>query len=141
MPFLSDADREAVLRQLGPLNGPVKLVNFTQELECQYCKETSQILKEVASLSEKFSTDIYNFISDKEKADQLKVEMIPATIVMGEEDRGIRFYGVPSGYEFVSLLEAIKMVSTGQSGLTERSKEILKSLKEPLRIQVYVTPT
>jgi glutaredoxin-like protein len=141
MQFLSDADRAAITKELGQLKDPVKLVNFTQELECQYCKETSQIMKEVASLSDKISLEVYNFVADKAKADELKIDKIPATVVMGEKDFGIRFYGVPSGYEFVSLLDAIKMVSSGVSGLAQGTKEILKSLKEPLNLQVFVTPT
>ena len=33
------------------------------------------------------------------------------------------------------------MVSEGVSGLSEKSKKLLKGLKEPVHIQVFVTPT
>jgi glutaredoxin-like protein len=139
--ILRDADREAIRKELAGLTGPVKLVNFTQELECQYCKETNQIVREVAELSDKITVETYNFVTDKEIVDKFKIDKIPATVVMGAEDRGIRFYGIPSGYEFVSLLEDIKMASAGVSGLQPQTREVLGRLKKPLHIQVFVTPT
>lgn len=141
MGIIKDADKEAIKKELAGLTGPVKLINFTQELECQYCKETNQIVREVSELSNKITFETYNFIADKEMVGSLKIDKIPATIVMGSDDRGIRFYGVPSGYEFISLLEAIRMVSSGNSGLQQQSKEILGKLKKPLHLQVFVTPT
>jgi len=141
MAILRDADRQAIKKELDGLTGPVKLINFTQELECQYCKETNQIIKELSELSDKITSETYNFVTDKEMADRFKIDKIPATIVMGAEDRGIRFYGIPSGYEFISLLEAIKMAASGDSGLSPESKKILGNLKAPLHLQVFVTPT
>ena len=141
MGIIKDADKEAIKKELAGLTGPVKLINFTQELECQYCKETNQIVREVSELSNKITFETYNFIADKEMVGSLKIDKIPATIVIGSDDRGIRFYGVPSGYEFISLLEAIRMVSSGNSGLPQQSKEILGKLKKPLHLQVFVTPT
>jgi glutaredoxin-like protein len=61
---------------------------------------------------------------------------------MGDDgDRGIKYYGIPSGYEFVTILEAIKMVSSGQSGLSKQTKDFLKGLKQPINLKVFVTPT
>lgn len=140
MAFLKNSDREEVKKQFEQLTGNVKLVNFTQELECQYCRETNQIIREVGGLSDKISVETYNFVTDKEKAEKFDIDKIPATVVMGEEDHGIRFYGIPSGYEFTSLLESIKMVSSGQSGLSQTAKEVLGKLKKPLHFQVFVTP-
>jgi glutaredoxin-like protein len=140
MALLKDSDKDAIRQQFEQLTGDVKLINFTQELECQYCRETSQIVKEVSQLSDKITAETYNFVSDKEIAEKFNIDKIPATVVMGEEDKGIRFYGIPSGYEFSSLLESIKMVSTGESGLGKTSKEILGKLKEPVHLQVFVTP-
>jgi alkyl hydroperoxide reductase subunit AhpF len=70
-----------------------------------------------------------------------KIDKIPATVIMGEDDKGIRFYGIPSGYEFVTLLDTIKMVSAGQSGLGDKSREFLAQLKKPVHLQVFITPT
>ena len=141
MGILKDSDRETIRKELTSLTGPVKLINFTQDLECQYCKETNAIVREVAELSDRIAAETYNFVSDKEIVETFKIDKIPATVVMGDDDRGIRFYGIPSGYEFISLLEDIKMVSSGISGLNPGTLETLARLKVPLHLQVYVTPT
>jgi glutaredoxin-like protein len=141
MSLMKDSDRETLKQELAGLTGPVKLINFSQQLECQYCKEAGEILRELASLSDKISIETYNFITDKDLADKFHVDKIPATVIMGGEDRGVKFYGLPSGFEFMSLVEDIKMVSSGISGLTQKTKDILKELKSPLHIQVFVTPT
>ena len=57
------------------------------------------------------------------------------------EDFGVRFYGIPSGYEFASLLQAIRTVASGQPQLAEETLEFLRQLEEPVHIQVFVTPT
>jgi glutaredoxin-like protein len=141
MPILQDKDKEAIKKEFSILSGPVKLINFTQEMECQYCRETTSLVKEISGLSTKISAEVYNFITDKEATEKYKIDKIPATIFVNDEDRGLRFFGVPSGYEFVTLLETIKMLSTDNSGLSQGTKDFLKGLKKPVHLQVFVTPT
>jgi len=141
MGMLKDSDKEVIKKELSGLTKPVRIINFTQENECNYCRETTEILSEVAELSDKISVEIYDFVSDKEIVDKYKIDKIPATAIVGDIDNGIRFYGIPSGYEFISLLDSIKMVSAGSSGLDERSRKALGNLKKPIHLQVFVTPT
>ena len=141
MAILQESDRVEVAKQLENMVEPVKIVLFTQELECQYCRETRELLEEVTSLSDKLSLEVYNFVTDEEKAKEFKVDKVPATIIMGEKDYGIRYYGIPSGYEFASLLHDILMVSKRDSGLSDDSKKKLSELKDPVHLQVFVTPS
>ncbi len=141
MPILSDSDKETIKRELSGLSGKVKIINFTQEFECDYCRQTNSVIKELAPLSDKISMSTYNFISDKEEIEKYKIDKIPATIVMDEKDYGIRFFGMPSGYEFMTLIEDIKMISSGKSNLQQKSKDFLRDLKKPVHIQVLITPT
>jgi len=141
MPLLNAEIKEQVEEQLADLAGPVRLVMFTQEFECMYCAETRKLVEEVSELSEDLTADIYNFVVDEDKAQELDVDKIPAVAVMGEEDYGIRFYGIPSGYEFTSLLEAIRIAAAGESDLSKETVEFLSSLREPVHMQVFVTPT
>lgn len=139
--MLSERDRRAIQDRLKQMEGPVKLVNFTQELECPTCRETGQILQELSGLSEKLSLEVYNFQLDKEQVSRYQVDKIPATVVEGLKDYGIRFYGLPAGYEFATLLEDILAVSRGKSALSPATIERLRTLDEPLHLQVFVTPT
>jgi alkyl hydroperoxide reductase subunit AhpF len=107
MSMLKEEDKEEVRRQLAELANPVQLVMFTQTIECEFCGETRGLVEEVATLSDQVEAVIYNFVTDKDKADAYGVDKIPAIAVIGERDHGLRFYGIPAGYEFTSLIEAI----------------------------------
>lgn len=141
MGLLSGRDRRAIQDRLKEMERPVKLVNFTQELECPTCRETGLLLRELSKQSEKLSLQVYNFQLDKERVSQYQIDKIPATVVEGAKDYGIRFYGLPAGYEFANLLEDIVAVSRGRSALSAATVERLRALDRPLHLQVFVTPT
>jgi glutaredoxin-like protein len=141
MSLLSKEIVNHVREELGDLAAPVRLVMFTQEFECEYCAETRQLVEEIAALSEHITAEIYDFVADKEKADELNVDKVPAIAIIGAEDYDVRFFGIPSGYEFASLLHAIKLVSSGRSDLSEDTTEVLAQVEEPVHMQVFVTPT
>jgi glutaredoxin-like protein len=124
------------------LENKVKLVYFTQEMECPFCKEARELLQDVSSLSDgKITLEIYDFVADKDMVNRYGIDKIPATVVEGQKDYGIRFFGIPAGYEFTSLINSILLASKGESGLSNETRELLKKLKDPVRIQVYITLT
>ncbi|MFQ6044432.1 MAG: thioredoxin family protein [Candidatus Poribacteria bacterium] len=141
MPFLKDSDKEHVKERFENLVGKVKLIVFTQEMECMYCQETRELMEEVASLSDKIDVEVYDFVKDERKVEEYKIDKIPAVVVEGAKDYGVRFYGIPMGYEFISLIEAISTVSTKESNLSRNTRAELRKLKQPVHIQVFVTLT
>jgi alkyl hydroperoxide reductase subunit AhpF len=141
MSLIRDTDAAAVRERLKDLTTPVHLVHFTQELNLEYGREAKQLLDELAALSENLSVEVFNFLLDKEKATGYGVDKVPATVVRNSKDFGIRFYGLTAGYEFASLLDAIVMVSKGDSGLSPASRERLVQITDPVHLQVFVTPT
>ncbi len=141
MPLLNEDIKTQVKQQLADLAGSVRLVMFTQDFECQYCAETRQLVQEIASLSDQIEADIYDFVDDEEAVERYGIDKIPAIAVVGSEDYGIRFFGIPSGYEFTSLLEAIHAVARGEPDLSEETLAYLSELERPVRMQVFVTPT
>lgn len=143
MPFIVGEDAKQVQEILSKLPRKVKLVYFTQELECQYCRETHQLLEELKDLGNgKIELDIYNFVNDKEQVEKYKIDKIPAiAITADEEDYGIRFYGIPSGYEFSSVLEDIQEIARGEPSVSEETKAQIAKITQPLHLQVFVTPT
>ena len=141
MSILRESDRKAVRQRLEGMEQPVTLVFFTQEMECRTCRETHQLLEELSALSDMLSLEVVDFVDGKETAAAYGIERIPATVVRGDRDYGIRYYGIPAGYEFASLLEDVLSVSRRDSGLSPESRERLKAVSSPLHIQVFVTPT
>jgi glutaredoxin-like protein len=120
---------------------PVKLVMFTQEMECRFCSDTRTLTQEMAQLNEKITAEIHDFQKDAELAKQLGIDKIPAIAVIGKKDYGVRIFGMPYGYELQTLVDAITHVSQGKTDLTDKTKEILKDIKTPVHIQVFVTLT
>jgi alkyl hydroperoxide reductase subunit AhpF len=141
MGLLRDTDVAEIRTRLQPMTSPVKLVHFTQELNLEYGREARQLLEELTQISDKLTLETYNFLVDKEKAAEYAVDKVPATIIRNGKDYGIRFFGLPAGYEFAALLDAILDVSTGDSGLQPASREKLAQLTKPLHLQVFTTPT
>ncbi|HUT86990.1 MAG TPA: thioredoxin family protein [Candidatus Heimdallarchaeota archaeon] len=138
---LTERDRETLTTRFDQLAKPVRLVMFTQEFECLSCRNTRELLEETASLSDKIDLVVYDLVTDQQKAETYGVQLVPAVIVEGEKDHGIRFFGAPAGYEFSSLVEDILAVGTGTIPLSQASREKLASLTQPLHIQVFVTPS
>lgn len=141
MAFLDDKTTQKIKTEFEKLIKPVRLVYFTQELECEYCKDTHELIKEIVNLSDKLKLDVYNFAVDLEMVDKYGIDKIPAIVIEGEKDYGIRFYGVPSGYEFSSFLEGIIDASRGTTDLPQSIKDELKKIDKPVHMQVFVTPT
>ncbi len=149
MTILSAEVQEQIREALAQLAEPVKLVVFTQgeggALECDFCAEMRQLIEEVAALSSQLTLEVRDFVRDAEVAEVYGVDKIPALVVMRggpqPKDYGIRFFGIPSGYEFATLIEDIRLVSRGRPDLTPQTLKSLSRLTTPVRIQVYVTPT
>src|SRR5208283_1637303 len=120
---------------------PVKIVMFTQELECRFCSDTRQLVQDLATLNDKITAEIHDFVADAAKAKEYGIDKIPAIAIIGKKDYGVRIYGIPYGYELQTLIEAIINVSKGKTDLSDKTKEILKEVKSPVHIQVFVTLT
>jgi glutaredoxin-like protein len=142
MPLLEPEVRVQVKSQLGTLTQPVTLHVFTQELECQFCRESRQLALELAEIApEQIKVEVHNFLLDQAAVQAYHIDKIPAIAVVGKEDHGIRFYGIPGGYEFTSLLLAIKMVGLDEPALSQTTRFKLGALTKPVHLKVYVTLT
>jgi glutaredoxin-like protein len=144
MSLLNEKDAKIVETRLSKLTRPVSLVMVTQEFECEYCKQTRELVQEIAGNSEgRVTVEVLDLLADKARADALGIDKIPAIAVLGPkgEDYGIRFFGIPAGYEFASLLETIEMIGQGDSGLSPAARQKLAAVTSPINLQVFVTPT
>jgi len=139
--MLSDAEKQKVREILAQLENTVTLHYFTQEFECEPCHIEHELLKDVAGLSEKLTLKAYEFQQEQGAAKQFNVDKIPALVLEGRRVYGVRFFGVPAGYEFSALLDALIDASRGNTALSLETKSLLNTLIKPLHIQVFVTPT
>ncbi len=124
------------------IKDPVRIIVFTQEMECQFCKDTRELAEEVASLlPDKIKAEVYDLVKDGDKAREFNVDKVPALALVGIKDYGIRYYGIPYGYEFNALIDSMINVSRGSTDLLEETKMRLKTLDKPVNIKVFVTLT
>jgi glutaredoxin-like protein len=120
---------------------PVKIIMFTQEIECRFCSDTRKLAQEMATFSDKITTEVYDFMADGAKAAELGIDKIPAMAIIGKKDYGVRIYGIPYGYELQTFIEAVVNVSKGKTDVSEKTKQILLDVESPVHIQVFVTLT
>ena len=148
MALLAPADQEQLREAFSQMTAPVRLLFFTQTIDCEPCVQTRQILDELPALSERIAIEEVNFVLEKDKAAQYAVDRVPAIAVLGQngsgettEDSRIRFLGTPSGYEFISLVQAIRLVGGAGSTLTDDNRRRIAAVDKPVTMQVFTTPT
>jgi alkyl hydroperoxide reductase subunit AhpF len=142
MPILASRDQDAVRHEFQRIQGPVKLVVFSQELVAgDLCRQNEQLVREVAELDDRISVEVLNPAIDRERAEGYGIDQVPAIVVEGARDYGIRFLGIPSGYEFSNLIDSIIVASSGDAQLSEATKTSLAGLTGDVQIKVFSTPT
>jgi NADH-dependent peroxiredoxin subunit F len=137
--FINAEAANEVRAQLKNLVAPVTLLYFTQPVSCGACREQQTLLEQLVALSDELKLEVRQLAADDHEAKRYGIDKVPATVVLGERDPGIRFYGLTSGYEFTSLLEAILMVSTGRSGLAPEIETMVRAITTPVHLEILVT--
>src|ERR1700694_2231069 len=150
MPLISPEDRRTLETLFAQeLQDDVTITYFTQHQsvmtrrsrECATCKDTRELLEEVTAISEKLHLQVKDFVSDEQEAQRLGITHIPAFILQGHARGTVRYFGIPAGYEFSTLIEDLLDVSKGTTTLNEKTREALSKVDQDLHIQVFVPPT
>lgn len=144
--LLTDDIRQQISTAFEQLQAPVQILFFGSKEQCEYCDDTLKLVAEVASISAKLSVQAFDVDADAAVAANYNVSLTPGLVIAAEGedgpiDYGIRYAGIPSGHEFSSLIQDLLLVSGRDSGLSEQTREYLANLKEPVYLQVFVTPT
>ena len=163
MSLVSPADQQKLREVFAEMTRPVRLVFFTQTLECETCPQTKQILDELPPLSDKIAIEEVNLILDSDRARQYGIDRVPAVAfeylnhqdapddqgaqgAQGAEgaqwtDSRMRFLGAPAGYEFISLVQAVLLAGGRPSTLSENSRRHIAAVDRPVVMNVFTTPT
>ena len=152
MPILSDQDRKTLeTRFKKDLKRDVMITLYTVRSvgglilpgrECQTCAQTEELLTEVTGISRHLSLMVKDFYTDSEEAQQKGVDRVPCITLQAKEDEPSKllFYGIPAGYELLTLIEDIIVASKGVSPLQTVTRKALRKLESEVHIQVFVTP-
>ena len=164
MTLIPDREHAAIRERLGTLAQPVRLLVFTEEADCQFCPQTAALVHELAALHPRLQAEVIDVAGDPLRAAHYGIDKTPAIAVLtgdgvdgvpdtrrtphdadaGFSDTGMRFYGVPAGYEFSTLLEAVVVAADpakSSAALAPATRQWLAGLDAPVHLQVFVTPT
>lgn len=151
MALISDKDRETIRSRFDEsLTGDVQIIMFTEHESpiiipgkepCETCAQTQELLDEVASLSDKLTLTVLEISSAKDEAQAHGIDRVPAFVFKGASRGLVRFFGIPSGYEFSALIADLIDVSNGTTDLSEETRKYLSELTEDVNIKVFTTPT
>lgn len=144
--FLNEQIIKQIEEAFADLQEPVQVLYFGSQEQCETCAETRQLLEEVTATNDKIELSVYDLKDHKDVAEKFNVTSAPGIVIAAKEDAevknlGVQFSGIPSGYEFSTLINDILAVSKRDSGLNEKTREFLKNLDQPLHLQVFVTPS
>src|SRR5947208_2483200 len=88
MSLLAPTDQDRLRESFAEMTSPVRLLFFTQTLDCETCLQTRQILDELPLLSDRIAIEEANFVLEKEKATEFpdlarryRVSGVPKTVV------------------------------------------------------------
>jgi hypothetical protein len=168
MSLVSPADQQKLREVFAEMTRPVRLVFFTQTLDCETCPQTKQILDELPPLSDKIAIEEVNLILDGDRARQYGIDRVPAVAIEYLDPQGaqavqgapghpvhpehppdgevwtdsrMRFLGAPAGYEFISLVQAVLLAGGRPSTLSENSRRHIAAVDRPVVMNVFTTPT
>jgi alkyl hydroperoxide reductase subunit AhpF len=120
-----ERDVELVL-ELGPSAEAVTVIGGRRELEPG--EETRRLVDELLELSHSLSV---NVVARDEPG------RYPA-LRIGD---GLRYHGLPWGYELSSLVYGIAEAGRSEPTLAPGTREALEQLERDVELEVYVTPT
>jgi alkyl hydroperoxide reductase subunit AhpF len=144
--FLDDNITSQIKEVFNNLTNPVEILVFTRQKDCDYCEDTRTLLEEVCSLSDKVSLKSVDVEKQPDLAGDYHISRTPGIVVLGQvdgkmNDFGIRFSGIPAGHEFSALIHSILTVSSQDVAFNPETMEFLNSLKSPIYLEVFTTPT
>jgi glutaredoxin-like protein len=157
MGLIAPSDQERLRSDLAQMTHNVRLLFFSQTFGCETCEQAQQVLAELPRLSDRITVEEVNFVLEREKAAEYGIDRVPAIAVLAEateeateeafkqngrpRDTRMRFVGVPAGYEFLALIQAVRLAGGVPSELSEASRARLAAIDRPVTVQVFSTPT
>ncbi|HWR98287.1 MAG TPA: hypothetical protein VN317_07660 [Candidatus Methanoperedens sp.] len=138
--LLSEKDKKYVASTLAGMKSDVRLVLFSRDGgECKYCGETEGLLADIAGAAPRVTVEVLSLEKDAARAKELGIDKVPGIALLGKKDYDLRYFGLPSGYDFIPFVETIRAVGNDEPGISSESVAMLAQLKKPVQLSVFVT--
>ena len=117
----------------------IPLYLFSQEGNNDLFNQAArQLIKAFREITPKIEFREYDF--DHDLAKKWDIYRSP-TILFDPERYSIRWLGAPMGEEGRTFLEALLLIGTANSGLSEQSLKVLDKIESKRDVKVFVSPT
>ncbi len=126
---------------LHTLTHPVTMHYYTSEVESWYSYAERQLLEAIAHASAAVTLEIHAGDWSGPREAGVGIARTPAIALHGTRDTGIRYYGMPDGYELATFLQTLCEAATGVTALRADTLARLQQLPQPLHLEVVVSPT
>lgn len=145
MAVIDDATRAKLRERLGGLEGQVELRLYRKPdtgrlilpdgFGCATCGPAEELVRAIAEAApDRVSVEV----SDVGAASG---DVPTITVGAPGEDARITFQGLPAGYEFATLLDAVERTSQRSGALAAELETKVATLTDDVEIMVFVTPT
>jgi alkyl hydroperoxide reductase subunit AhpF len=132
----ADRLREPVRLQLFIRPGSGRLI-LPSGVGCATCPDAREIAEAIAEAGgERISLEVVDITIQPDG-----VESVP-TLRIGPADQEprIAYQGLPAGFEFATVIDAVERVSRSEVGLNDTSLDRLKLISEPVEVMIFTTP-
>ena len=138
--MLNEKDKSFVRRTLGGMKDDVRLVLFSRDGgDCRYCGEVEGMLLDIAAAEPRVGVEILSLKKDAARAKELGIDKIPGIALLGKKDHNLRYFGLPSGYDFIPFVETIRAVGDDNPGVSPETLAKLAKLTKTVQLSVFVT--
>lgn len=144
MGLLKDEDKQQLIKLFEQhLTSPVKMLVFTKKEKCEFCQTTVDLLEDLVPLHDNITLEKFDFEENSAEVEKFGLYAAPAIVLLGEGDKdfGIRFFGVPAGYEFTTLVEDILDVSAKKTHLSQEILDTIAKVGQPVHMKVLISPS
>jgi len=138
--LLTSQDRAYAAQTLGGLREDVRVVLFSRDGgDCKYCADAEGLLTDIAAAAPRVKVEILSLKKDAARAAELAIDKVPGIAILGTRDYGLRYFGLPSGYEFTLFVETLRSVGNSDPELAPATVATLAALRKPVQLSVFVT--
>ena len=130
-----------IRERLRELASPVMMHYYTSDVASWYSHAEQHLLEEISRASPHVELCVHADRWDAQREEQVGIARTPAIALYGEQDTGIRYYGMPDGYELESFLSTLSAIGSGAPNLRADTVARLDQLTQPLHLEVIVLPT
>jgi alkyl hydroperoxide reductase subunit AhpF len=138
--MLKEKDKAYVAKTLAGMKDEVRLVLFSRDGgSCEYCAEAEGMLGDIAAADPRVKVEVLSLKKDAARAKELGIDRVPGIAILGRTDFGLRYFGLPSGYDFIPFVETIRSAGNADPELAGETVAALQKLQKPVQLTVFVT--